>query len=223
MASEGLFQPSGRLTDRQYAAIGRVAVLWAEAEWAMERILGRLGLVPSVLGYVLTDKLGPDYRIGAIRSLINVHKVKYHAKLVDADLLTEIRSYLPSLLAMKSDRNYVVHSVWSKANETNLSRFDIGATARSGLDISAGPCQRIEAIEGFAIEVEKAATLLWELGSRIPTVQPTSLEKLNELELRNRGLPIAQSTRLIPPKSFARLQREALPPAKQPNKKAKPA
>jgi hypothetical protein len=112
----------------------------------MERILGRLAFVPSLLGYILTDRLGPDNRIGAMHSLIEVHKIKYPG-LIDAELLTEIQEYLPSLSALKGDRNYIVHSVWSKASETQLSHFDISATARSGIDIEGGPCQPLKAIE----------------------------------------------------------------------------
>jgi hypothetical protein len=214
----GFMDASDRLTARQLAAIGRVAVLWSEVEWAMERILGPLALVPSLLGYILTDKLGPDNRIGAIRSLIEVHKIKYRG-LIDGELLTEIQEYLPSLGAMKDDRNYIVHSVWAKASETQLSRFDITATARSGADVELGVCQPIKTIEEFGDQVEGAAKLLWDLGARIPTAQPASLEKLHELERDNRRRPGGAVVRQLQPKSFAQLQRK---PARQPKQGKQP-
>jgi hypothetical protein len=216
-----LNQPSGRLTDRQAAAIGRVAVLWAEAEWAMQRLIGRLAQVPSLLGYILTDKIGPDNRIGAIRSLINVHKVKYQSKLIDEDLLTEIADYMTSIGNLKDDRNFVVHSVWAYASDTHLSRFDIAATARSGMDSQSGPCERVNAIESFGEEIEKAVKLLWSLSARVPTIQPASLQKLYELESGSLRGPVPVATRLLQPKSFARLQRKA--PDQQKKAKAKRA
>lgn len=204
--SRGFLESKDRLTDRQYAAIGRVAVLWSEAEWALERILERLVLAPSLLGYVLTEKLGPDNRIAAIRSLINVHKIKYHSKLISEELLLAIRGYLPSLARMKRDRNHIVHSVWANAGEDHLSRFDISETARSGMDFSAGPCDRITDLEEFGKEIEKAANLLWQLGTRIPILDATLLEKLHEQERHNRRLPYAQSTRQFQRRSYERLK-----------------
>jgi hypothetical protein len=213
----GLMEASDRLTDRQYAAIGRVAALWSEVEWAMERILGRLAFVPSLLGYILTDRLGPDNRIAAIHSLIEVHRIKY-AGLIDAELLTEIQEYLGALGALKGDRNYIVHSVWAKASETQLSRFDITATARSGADLEVGACQPIASIEEFSYQVEEAAKLLWSLGARIGTAQPASLEKLHKLEHDNRRRPGGGLVRQLQPKSFARLQRKPPRQQKQPKK-----
>jgi hypothetical protein len=196
-----------RLTVRQYAAIGRVAALWSEVEWAMERILSRLAIVPSLLGYVLTDKLGPDNRINAIYGVINVHKLKYPG-LLDAVLLTEIEEYLPALSTMKGDRNYIVHSVWARASEHELSRFDIASTARSGANLEIGVCQPIKAIEDFADQVEEATKLIWELGARIPTAQPALLERLHKQESDNRRRPGGAAVRQLQPKSFGRLQRK---------------
>jgi hypothetical protein len=220
---EGFLRSGDRLTDRQYAAIGRVAVLWAEAEGGLERILESLALIPSLLGYVLTYKIGPDNRISAIYDLINVHRVKYHSQIVDEDLLTETEEYLPSVSAIKSDRNFIVHSIWAKADDNQLSRFDISATARSGKDFSSRPCDRIADIETFGDEVQKAANLLWNLGSRIPQIDDTLLKKLHELEQRNHRSPPPGNIRVLQRKSFARLQRVQPDQPKQPQHRDKKA
>lgn len=165
MARRGFMDDSDRLTARQYAAIGRVAALWAETEWAMERILTRLALVPSLLGFILTDKLGPDNRINAIYSLIDVHRLKY-AGFVDAAVLTEIEECLSSIGEMKGDRNFIVHSVWAKSDDASISRTDITGAARSGAHITVGPSQSLKSIEDFAEQVDEAAKVLWELGSK---------------------------------------------------------
>lgn len=218
---DGLIQASHRLTDRQYAAIGRVVVLWAEAEGGLERILESLALVPSLLGYVLTDKIGPDNRISAIYDLINVHRIKYHSQIVDKDLLAEIEDYLPSVSAIKSDRNFLAHSIWSKASDTQLSHLDISATARSGKDFSSRPCDQIADVEAFGNEVQKAANLLWNLGSRIPRIDGTLLQKLHELEQHNRRSPSPGNIRVLQRKSFARLQRDQPAQPKQPQRRDK--
>jgi hypothetical protein len=211
---DGFLQAQDRLTDRQYAAIGRVAALWAEAEGGLERILERLALVPSLLGYVLTDRLGPDPRISAIYSLITVHRVKYHSEIVDENLLAEIEDYLPAVASIKADRNYVVHSVWAKVDDSQLSRHDISAAAKSGKDFFSSPCQQIADIEAFGDQVQKTTNLLWNLGSRIPQIDCTLLQKLHELEQDNHRSPQRDSIRVLQRKSYARLQRG--PGPKQP-------
>src|SRR5437867_317268 len=116
-ASATFIPEQHRLTRRQFAAIGRVAVTWSEVEWCMESILARLALAPSLLGYVLTDKLGPDYRLSAIKSLLHVHRTKYANDLVDAGVLSAISDLLPAIRKMKDARNFIVHSVWSRGTE----------------------------------------------------------------------------------------------------------
>jgi len=209
--NEGFLRTEDRLTSRQYAAIGRVTALWSEADAGLERVLDRLALIPSILGYILTDKINPNNRIEMIYALINVHRGKYRNKLVDDTLLAEIEDYLPSIGWIKSDRDFVAHTVWIKASETELSRHDITAAARSGQDFSTSFCDRVADIEKFGDEVEKAANLLWNLGSRLPVIDAALLGKLLQLEHDNRRSPSLQGTRLIPRKAFAHLRRGPVP------------
>lgn len=192
--SRGFQQSEDRLTGRQCAAIGRVAVLWSEIEYSMERLLARLALVPSLLGYVLTDKLGPDNRIAAIRFLLKVHEGKYQNSLISHESLSEIKELLAPLAKMKDERNRIVHSVWIKTSDMHLSRFDIDPSAPN---IRVGYSERLEDIERFADEIEKMATRLWDIGTNLPQIDASLLNKLIELDQRNahRIFPATQSTR----------------------------
>ncbi len=203
--SRGFMEDQHRPTERQYAAIGRVAALWSEVEWAMERMIGQLALVPSLLGFVLTDKLAPDNRIGAIKSLVRVHKIKYRAELVDAETLSRIESMTTILAKIKGDRNFVVHSIWSKASDTEMSRTDVTAAARSGFYFSVGPCERLADIEALPDTIKETAAILIELCRLVPEIDAALLDKLHKRERGNRHLPFGQSTRQFQRRSYAKL------------------
>ncbi len=211
---EGFILQKDKPTQRQYAAIGRVSATWAEVEWGMECILSRLALSPALLGYILTDKLGPDNRLGAIESLVHVHATKYASALVDQKTLQDLSSLVPIIRKMKDDRNFIVHSVWTNAGEDFLARFDIASAARSGKDLSGGPCERLSDIEKFADEVRKLADRLWRLSRQIPKIDATLLEKFELQEQRSRLRPHDESTRRFQRRSYARLQRDL--PSEQP-------
>jgi hypothetical protein len=208
-------QPENRLSDTHYAAVGRVAVTWSLMEYLMERTLGRLAMSPSMIGYVLTDKLGPDNRINAIKSLINVHRVRYGSELVPEDLLTAIESVLPTIFQMKSDRNYIVHSVWSKLGENHLSRIDITGAARSGLSTSSGSGHSVAAMEVFANEVQKMCDKIFALSSRISRIDPALLDKLQKLEQPGHRPQSARAVRTAPLRSYT----SAEPPPKKGRKR----
>lgn len=135
---ETFIPPKDRLTERQCAAIGRVAVTWAVVELMIERLIARLSLAPSLMGYVMTDKLGPDNRISAIGSLLTVHRQKYADEFVGTDTRLAIKALLPLIKSAKGDRNYIVHSVWAAVNDNWMSRLDLSDAARSGIDFSVG-------------------------------------------------------------------------------------
>lgn len=211
--NDSFILPKDRPTDRQCAAIGRVASTWAVVELGMERILTALSLTPSLLGFVLTDKLGPDNRINAIRSLISVHEGKYGCELVDQVTLGRIRFLTTVLAKMKEDRNFIVHSVWTQNGPEHMGRTDITAAARSGRDRSAGPAERISDIEAFANEVQKASDELWRLARQLPTADAPLLDKLRKRELGNLRRPADQATRQYQRRSYAVLRAPPLAPA----------
>jgi len=203
--NESFILPKDRPTERQYAVIGRVAATWSVIELAMEQILSRLSLAPSLLGFVLTDRLGPDNRINAIRSLIRVHEQKYGRELVDQATLTDLSALLKVIAKMKEDRNFVVHTVWNQAGPDHLGHTDISAAARSGRDHSAGPAERVSEIEDFADELQKAADRLWQLARKLPSVDAPLLDRLHKREQNNRRRPFAQSTRQYQRRSYTKL------------------
>jgi hypothetical protein len=208
-------QPENRLTDKQYAAVGRVAVTWSLMEYLMERTLGRLAMSPSLIGYVVTDRLGPDNRISAIKSLINVHRVRYGSELVPESVLAGIEALLTTLFQMKADRNFVVHSVWSKSGEDHLSRIDIAGAARSGLSTSSGSGHGLRELEVFSGEIQKLCDKLFDLSSKIPRIDPALLAKLQKLEEPGHQPQSARSARLVQPRSYTMAEPPHSPPKKQ--------
>jgi hypothetical protein len=97
---------SARLTDEQFAAIGRVAVAWAFLEWTMHQ-----GLASLVSSHAETGRYvaATVRRISAIAELIRVAAA-------DRGLSTEVQEQLDALLTsvitLEKERDFVVHWTW---------------------------------------------------------------------------------------------------------------
>jgi hypothetical protein len=144
-----------------------------------------------------------------------VHRVRYGSELVPEDVLTAIESILPTIFQMKSDRNYVVHSVWSELGENYLSRIDITGAARSGLSTSSGSGHSLVAMEVFAGEIQKMCDKLLDLSSKIPRIGPALLDKLQRLEQPGHRPQSARAMRIAQPRSYT----PAEPPPRQKKKR----
>jgi hypothetical protein len=159
-----------------------------------------------MLGYVLTDKLGPDNRIGAVKSLITIHRKTYECRIISADTLTALDALLRSIEKLKGDRNYVVHTVWSKANDEHMIPHNMTAAIRSGAIYSSGEGEHVADIEELGATIEKAAARLWQLNSRIGLIDGPLLGRLQTQERRNRRKPYAQLEHQFQRRSYTRLQ-----------------
>ena len=112
LREETFIQPDDRPTERQYAAIGKVAAAWSVMELLIVRLIARLSLAPSRIGYVLTNRLGSNDRIDAIDSLLTIHRQRYGDEFIGSETRVAIKDMLAKITAMRADRNSIVHSVW---------------------------------------------------------------------------------------------------------------
>ena len=129
----------------------------------MESILGAFSVGPVHAWISYSRQTRRRQSLGRHRGLVNVHATRYEHVLADKATLEELKRILPFIRKMKDDRNFIVHSLWTRANEDFLGRIDLAATARSGKDFSGGPCERLADIEKFADGVRKLADRLWYL------------------------------------------------------------
>jgi hypothetical protein len=204
-AGASFILPKDRPTDRQCAAIGRVAAAWSVIELLMERLLARLSMAPSLMGYVLTNRLAPDNRIGAIESLLTVHRQKYDDDFIGTNTRVAIKALLPKIKTLKDDRNFVVHSVWVSRGPDFLSRLDMGGAARSGIDISTGEPERLADIEQLSKTTQTVSDQLFALTNQLPRIDATSLDILQKREQQNRRAIPLRSARQYRRRSYTRL------------------
>jgi hypothetical protein len=183
---ETFIQPQNRPTERQRAAIGTVATMWSVMELLIERLIARLSLAPSLMGYVLTNRLGANDRTSAIDSLLTIHRQRYRDEFLGSETRVAIKSMLPKITTMREDRNSIVHSVWVNLGSDLMARMNISAAARSGKDMSTSKPDSVTDIEGFAVTIQTACDQLHSLTNRIPSIDATWLDKLQKREQQNR-------------------------------------
>jgi hypothetical protein len=109
-----------RLTAAQCEAIGRVAVNWSVVEYVLEVILVKLALGPYFPGLALTNNLGIDNRIGALKDLVAIHRLRYHSLIVPEVLLDKLADVAKQIASLKNRRNRVVHGVWFRENDHKM-------------------------------------------------------------------------------------------------------
>lgn len=124
-------------TDAQFEAIGRVAANWAVLEFALELVILHLGLVPDHPGLALTNNLGIDNRLGALRTLIKVHKVRYRNRIIAEETLARLSSACRQIAELKDRRNKVIHYVWFRQSDERL--FAHRFTTKPSDDYNSGP------------------------------------------------------------------------------------
>lgn len=110
-----------KLTDEQCSAIGRVATNWSVVEQLLEETLARLAYAPAYLGRALTNDLGPDNRIRALRSLCVIHEHQLMCRVVGSETLTALRAIAKEFGPLKEERNKLVH--WVAFRQTDEAVF----------------------------------------------------------------------------------------------------
>jgi hypothetical protein len=161
-----------RLTDEQYAAIGRVAVHWSLVETTIETILARLAYSPEYFGRAITNDLGIDNRIRAIRTLCNVHEVQLGNRIVSRETVSQLRNLAAETAAKKGMRNRLVHSVWFRSTDEKMfgNKFRTGPAKRDQEE-QRHLSQSFHEINQFAAEIEDLACRLGVECEKLPKIE----------------------------------------------------
>jgi hypothetical protein len=202
---ETFIQPQDRPTERQRAAIGTVATTWSVLELLIERLIARLSLAPSLIGYVLTNRLGAGDRMSAIDSLLTIHQQRYRDEFVGPETRIAIKAMLPKITTMREDRNSIVHSVWVNLGSDLVAKMNISATARSGKDMATSQAENVTDIEAFAVTIQTACDQLHSLINRIPSIDATWLDKLQKREQQTRRANSPRSMHEVRRRSYTKL------------------
>ena len=108
------------LTDYQYMALGKVVVEWANIEFLLGVLLGRLLATPEFLARTYTESMAAVRLQDAITQAIEIHKVRYRCKLIPKDHLIEIAAINSSVVSLRISRNKIAHYCWSRSSDDEM-------------------------------------------------------------------------------------------------------
>ena len=106
-----------KLTLQQQASIGRFVTEWANAEFYLGVLLGRLLGTPEYLARTYTDFLGALQIQQAILQALDIHHHRYVDRLVQAELATEIRVLNSKIEKLRLLRNKFAHFCWARSSD----------------------------------------------------------------------------------------------------------
>jgi hypothetical protein len=108
------------LTDEQYAAIGRMVVEWSNIEYLLSVVLSRLLRTPEFLGRTYAQGLSAVRLQSAINEAIEIHRRRYHRRIVPEPTLAKIQSVINRVSTLRSERNKISHFCWCRTNDEEI-------------------------------------------------------------------------------------------------------
>ncbi|WP_458070795.1 hypothetical protein [Rhodanobacter sp. BL-MT-08] len=112
--------PYAQLTSQQQACIGRFVTEWANSEFYLGVLLGRLLGTPSYLARTYTDFLGVSQMQQAIIQALEIHHHRYVDRLVQAPLAKEIVGLNRQIDKLRSLRNKFAHYCWMRNTDEEM-------------------------------------------------------------------------------------------------------
>lgn len=109
-----------KLTDEQHQLIGMFVTEWANAEHLLGQTLSRLLLCPVGLASTMIDSLSAAQIESALNNAIEIHKNRYHNKIVSEEVLSEIYSINKNLSKLRAIRNQYAHCCWMRVSDREI-------------------------------------------------------------------------------------------------------
>ena len=166
--------PRSRPSISQLQAIGRVTSTWSVLEHVIEIALARLALAPDFPALALTNDLGIDNRIKALRALIALHHERYREQIIPHALIETLQKLPGQIATLKDQRNRVTHLVWTRWSETRMSDAPRALT-ESAASKAPIPTMDVEEINALADRIQAMSDLLFIIAQLMPEVDEGSL------------------------------------------------
>ena len=117
----------------QLAALGRLSVAWAVLDAAIQTLLCSLAQAPHHLGQALTEDLGPDNRVRALKRLAESYLYMLQNMSDDPRIqfLHEVKCLATWFQTNKTLRNKIAHWIWFSAENGDLFGFKFTTQPRS--------------------------------------------------------------------------------------------
>jgi hypothetical protein len=156
--------PYAQLTSQQQACIGRFVTEWANAEFYLGVLLGRLLGTPAYLARTYTDFLGASQMQQAIAQALDIHHHRYVDRLVQDPLAKEIAELNRKIDNLRSLRNKFAHYCWMR--NTDQVMFGTPLSGASP-DTKRGSRSNIKITIG---EIDRAHDELFAINSRLEEI-----------------------------------------------------
>lgn len=117
---------SGHLTERQATALADVITEWSVLEISLQKVLCILAQAPTALGQALTEDLGPDNRIKALKRLAQTWKLSHRRDQFTVEqniALTDCLILATWIAQVKGRRNQIAHWSWQRSNDEEMFGF----------------------------------------------------------------------------------------------------
>lgn len=114
---------SGFLTEQQATAVADVITEWSVLEIGLQKALCELAQAPMALGQALTEDLGPDNRIKALKRLAQTWQSQSSISDDHRTALAECLTLATWITKVKARRNQIAHWIWIRANDTEMFGF----------------------------------------------------------------------------------------------------
>ena len=115
---QGWAPPSAGLTHSQLMGIGAVVSAWAVLEAVLQDALVALAKSPLTLGQALTEDLGPDNRLKALRRLCQTWQIIMKGRNAEqSEMLDEVAAIGVWIEKQKGLRNQVAHWQWMRQTD----------------------------------------------------------------------------------------------------------
>lgn len=108
------------LTDEQFGIIGRIVVEWSNIEVLLGNLLSRLLFMPDFLGRTYSDEMNASRLQFAIQKAVEIHKHRYHFRIISTDTLDEISKLNAKIEKFRSTRNKFTHFCWWRSTDEEI-------------------------------------------------------------------------------------------------------
>ncbi|WP_140419886.1 hypothetical protein [Achromobacter denitrificans] len=156
--------PYAQLTPRQQACIGRFVTEWANAEFYLGILLGRLLGTPEYLARTYTDFLGAVQIQQAITQALEIHHHRYGDRLIQEALAKEVAGLSRRIDKLRSLRNKFAHYYWMRNTDEGMY-----GTPLSGASPYSKRGSRSD-IETTVAEIDSAHDELFAVNSRLEEI-----------------------------------------------------
>ena len=116
------------LTESQYAALGKVVVEWANMEFLLGVLLGRLLVTPDFHARTFVNSISAAKIQSAIDEALQIQEKRYKCKIIEKEIVDDLTKINKEITALRASRNKVAHFCWCRSDDDLIwgTRFGSG-------------------------------------------------------------------------------------------------